>query len=351
MSDTSVLHDDATSYANPPMIELTRSVVERIFAVAGIGEPIATIDIIPMPDYAVTTVAYVNRDFVLRCAGDGAETRFLRECRVLDQLSSHPFVPKILAIGAMPGRDDAHFQIQSRVPGDTLSSLWPNVSEDARIHWITELSQAVQAIQHHRLPAYRAGDYQSALTQEFPRWLDAHTACQQSLFDAAFARGPADWEDHLLTRARRFCDDHRSALEFESGPRLGHGDLHPMNVLGTPSGMTGIIDWEWSLPGGVEPEYDLNVLIRWALYPADFGDDTIDSPLTSEMVSCVIPTLLETFPELRSIPRLATRMTIYQIEHELHQIVSWPPAIPRQPLVRLSAWVDDVRLDDMLPNS
>ncbi|MEJ7839926.1 MAG: aminoglycoside phosphotransferase family protein, partial [Thermomicrobiales bacterium] len=306
---------------NVRMIALTRPTIQAMFDIAGIAESVQSIELVAMPDYAVTTVALVNRAFVLRCATGEAESRFLREQAVLDELGSHGFVPRVIAIGRVPDREDTFFQIQSRIPGDTVYSLWLTASEQTRVQWITELATAIQLVHRHRLPAYRVGYYQSALDVPFSRWIDGHDAYQQVLFDAAFARSPEAWERDLLLRAQRFCDDYRTALEYESGPGLGHGDLHPLNVLGTSEGMTGIIDWEWSLPGGVEPESDLDALVRWALYPVDFGDDMIESPLNAGMFACVIPTLLDTFTGLTSIPRLATRMTIYQIEHELHHII------------------------------
>lgn len=331
------------------MRQIDLTMMRTIFEQAGIDETVTSMTHVTMPDYAVNLVALVNDDWVVRCSSINAEARFSRECDVLDQLSSLPFVPRVQLVGLVPGSEDTYVQIQSRVAGDTIYTLWPTASESLRIEWIEQLARAMHAVHQHRSTHYRIGVYQSALPDLFDCWLDGHDRYVETLFDAAFARSPATLERELFKRARRFYDDQRTALRYESGPSLGHGDLHLLNVMASSTEMTGIIDWEWSKPGGVEPESDLAGLIRWALYPADIGDDSASPPLAADMFECVIPTLLAAYPGLRSIPELATRMTIYQIEHELHQIVAWPPAIPRQPVTRLERWVDERVLQDLLP--
>ena len=125
---------------------------------------------------------------------------------------------------------------------------------------------------------------------------------------------------------------------------MAHGDLHLYNVLSSRRRITGIIDWEWSYGGGSEPDFDLEALVRWALFPRDLGDDDVDMGIRDDNFACVIPLLLAIRREQRAVPRLMERMTIYQIEHELHQMVSWPPRVPTRPTERLGVWVREQRL-------
>ena len=329
-------------------MEIGDELIRSIFEQARIEEPVVSVEFVAMPDYAVNVVCFVNSNYVLRCSNGDAESRFRREKALLDSVGEFTFVPRILGSGPIPGTDGGFFQIQSRVAGHDMYSIWSETPESLRHTWISELAVALHKI--HQLPVstYRIGLYQTAIRKWSGSWITGHDRYIAELLSAAYARSPAAWERALLERAERFYEDHRTALTYESGARLGHGDLHLLNVLGTSSGMSGIIDWEWAYGGGVEPEYDLEGLIRWSLYPGDIGDDSIQPALSAEMFADVIPTLLEAYPGLRAIPRLADRMTIYQIEHELHHIQSWKPAIPRRPLERLRAWVDDRVLEGMM---
>ena len=138
--------------------------------------------------------------------------------------------------------------------------------------------------------------------------------------------------------------DHREALAWSVGPRMAHGDLHLYNVLASEGHITGVIDWEWSYGGGTEPDFDLEALVRWSLYPEGLGDDDVDPVVTADDLAEVVPTLLAAYPEVAAVPRLMERMTIYQIEHELHHMITWPPRVPTRPTERLADWVRDQRL-------
>ena len=329
-------------------MQVNGKLVQAIFEKAGIGEAVRTVEFVAMPDYAVNVVCFVNSRFVVRCSDGDAEARFTRDRELLDSLAEFSFVPGILVDGSIPGTGDGFFQIQTRVAGHNMSSIWAEASESLRRTWITDLATAMHQVHEKRVSAYRIGCYQSAIRNWPGSWISGHDRYMEVLLAAAYSRSPADWEHELMQRAERFYADHRETLTYESGARVGHGDLHLLNVLGTDAGMSGIIDWEWSYGGGVEPEYDLEALVRWALYPQDIGDDTIESPLIAEMFNDLIPTFLEAYPGLKDVPELATRMTIYQIEHELHHIVMWEPSIPRRPLERLRLWVDERVLSALL---
>jgi hypothetical protein len=120
------------------------------------------------------------------------------------------------------------------------------------------------------------------------------------------------------------------------------------NVLADGGHVTGVIDWEWSFGGGVEPDFDLEALVRWSLYPNDLGDDDEDMGVDAADFREVIPAMLAAYREVAAIPDLAARMTIYQVEHELHQMVTWPPRVPTRPTERLADWVREGVLAEVL---
>ena len=100
--------------------------------------------------------------------------------------------------------------------------------------------------------------------------------------------------------------------------------------------VTGVVDWEWAHGG--EPDFDLADLARWALYPADVAEEPLEERVGADDFATLLPALLRAYPEVAGIPRPGERLTIYQLEYDLHKLVQAPHA-PRQPARRLRGWL------------
>lgn len=320
---------------------------EAILRAAGIDEPLTQLDIVPVPDYSVNIVCFLNDDYVLRASTADGEQRFRREQDALDRLRHIPEVPRVIDAGTVVLDRPAHYLLQTRMPGDTVISQWPDTPPATRRRLVEDLIAIVRQV--HRIPAetYAIGFYgtaEPALRDWTGSWLDGHDRYVVWLLEAIRRRDLTGEQSALADDAERFYAAHRTALAYQVGPRMAHGDLHLYNVLAIDGHVTGLIDWEWSFAGGTEPDFDLEALVRWSLYPQDLGDENEASRFEAEDFGLVIPTMLAAYPELQAIPRLMERMTIYQIEHELHQMISWPPRVPTRPTERLRDWVQHQRL-------
>ncbi|HEV2126511.1 MAG TPA: phosphotransferase, partial [Chloroflexota bacterium] len=128
---------------------------------------------------------------------------------------------------------------------------------------------------------------------------------------------------------------HRTALAYGVGPRLIHGDLHLANVIVDGGRVSGLVDWEWA--GGGEPDVDLAHLVRWAWFPAHPAEEALGPLVGAEQYLPLIPALLEAYAEIGSLPRLWERLTIYEIEYDLHQLTHSPCST--QAHERLRAWL------------
>ncbi len=107
-----------------------------------------------------------------------------------------------------------------------------------------------------------------------------------------------------------------------------HNDFHPKNIIVRDGEFSGVIDWECSQFG--EADFDLCHLIHWCLFPpkpdADFRP--------------FLWSLFHASPECVSVPDIAERLTIYQIEHELIQLI-WSGGKSEDDRVRrLDAWLE-----------
>jgi hypothetical protein len=72
---------------------------------------------------------------------------------------------------------------------------------------------------------------------------------------------------------------------------------------------SGVIDWECSQYG--ETDFDLCHLIHWCLYPPHPDID----------FRVFLRVLLQCAPRCMRVPKIPTRLAIYQVEHEIQQII------------------------------
>ena len=331
-----------------PRILPTAEQCARVLREAGIAEPLAGCEFLPLPDYSPTIVAILNERYVLRASTRDGAARFARERRAIARLAGVPGIADIRGAGTLALDGEAHYLLQERLPGRALFPLWLELADDARVALIAELAGIIRRVHRIAVPGYAIGHYQSALRDWPGGWLDGHDVQIARLLARVRARDLTAAQAALLDDAEAYYAVHRGALAHTVGPRFAHGDLHLYNVLAERGRITGLIDWEWAYGGGTEPDFDLDALIRWALYPRGIAEEALEARVSGADFVALIPALLAAYPEVRALPRLAERLTIYQIEHDLHHLASWPPGIPREPLHRLHGWVRERRLEAAL---
>jgi hypothetical protein len=96
-----------------------------------------------------------------------------------------------------------------------------------------------------------------------------------------------------------------------------------------------VIDWECSQFG--EADFDLCHFIHWCLYPP--RPDIDFRPFLSA--------LLEASPKSAQVPNLAVRLAIYQVEHEIQQIIWQGNKAAAERIPRIMNWMDG-GVDDLL---
>ena len=132
----------------------------------------------------------------------------------------------------------------------------------------------------------------------------------------------------VFERAYRFLQASSAVLDFQTGPKLLHNDFHPRNMLLYQGKFSGVIDWECSQFG--EADFELCHLIHWCLYP----------PKPNIDFRTFLRALFEASPKCTQVPNLAQRLTIYQIEHEMQQIIWNASEAESWRVPRLVRWMD-----------
>lgn len=316
----------------------------QVLRAAGIATPLTKCEFLTLPDYSPNIIGILNDRYVLRASTIDGTVRFARERRALDRLRAVPGIPQVLDAGTLELGEQAHYLLQDKIPGQTVFSHWLGAPDETRVELVTGLVAIIRQV--HRLPAqgYVIGHYQSALRDWSGPWLAGHDTYIQQLLAQVRSRPLSNEQSDLVRESETYYAAHRDSLAYSVGPRFAHGDLHLYNVLAHDGRVTGVIDWEWAYGGGTEPDFDLDALFRWAIYPAGIAEEAIEDRVAGRDFAALIPAVLAAYPEIAAVPRLRERMTIYQIEHELHKAAVWPGNVPRQPIQRLHGWLREDRL-------
>ena len=132
----------------------------------------------------------------------------------------------------------------------------------------------------------------------------------------------------LFENAFHFLEAAESALDFQTGPVLLHNDLHPKNILLNQGKFSGVIDWECSQFG--EADFELCHLIHWCVFP----------PENNINFRPFLQAFFAAAPKCVQVPHLEQRLTIYQIEHEIQQIIWHGSAVEPWRIPRLKHWLD-----------
>jgi len=198
-----------------------------------------------------------------------------------------------------------------------------------------DIAVFLDTLQEFSGTAYDIGLYVPALPHFSGTWREDHQAYWELLRQASEKAHLENESIQVFEKAYRFLQASSAVLNFQAGPKLLHNDFHPKNVLLHQGKFSGVIDWECSQFG--EVDFELCHLIHWCLYPPEADID----------FRVFLRALFEAAPECAQVPDLARRLTLYQIEHEIQQIIWQGSEAESCRVPRLVRWMDG-RVDDLL---
>ena len=289
-------------------------------------------------------VFFINRAILLRASLSPMATEQAKVARV----SALESVPKILHAGTLERDEGAlHYILLTWLPGDDFETVCPHTTPDQqeqlgaavagfldRLHAVGGPTD-VASPRHIDAQRYDIGLYVPTLPGFSGTWREGHRQYIERLSQGLGAVALTAEDRRVIDAALRSVSTLLPALDFQAGPRLLHNDLHPRNILVDQGCFSGVIDWECSQFG--EADFDLCHLIHWCLFPARPGQD----------LRPFLRGLFAALPRCVVVPDLARRLTIYQIEHDLHQIIWNPASAEACRIPRLARWMDGC-VEDLL---
>lgn len=276
-------------------------------------------------------IFFINQEFLLRVS----ERAMTLEQEKFGRVAGLNFVPKIVHVGSLQREAGAiYYTLLTLLPGDDFVNVYAETTPAQQ----KQLGQAVARFLDtlHELDGtqYDIGLYEAALPHFSGTWREGHQKYWERLRQASETLPLKPESIRVFESAYRFLQASGAVLDFQTGPKLLHNDFHPKNILLHQGQFSGVIDWECSQFG--EADFELCHLIHWCIYPPQPAID----------FRTFLRALFEAAPQCARVPNLARRLTLYQIEHEIQQIVWNPSHAESWRVPRLVRWMDGY-VDDL----
>lgn len=284
------------------------------------------------------TIYFINRKYLLRVS----ETPMTQEQEKYTRVGTCNFIPRILHVGELANESGPIFyMILTLLPGNDFEHVFPETTLEQQCQFGQDVAEFLDSFQEISGTYYDIGLYLPALAQFSGTWRVGHQRYWEIL-----ERGLTDFtflpeSNQVFSNAFQHLRASMHALDFQTGPKLLHNDLHPRNMLLHQGQFSGVIDWECSQFG--EADFDLCHLVHWCVYPPKEGIN----------YRPFLRALFHAAPKCTRVPNLAQRLTIYQIEHEIQQTIWHGSGVESWRISRLMHWmtggVEDLMNEIMAP--
>lgn len=267
---------------------------------------------------------FINDELLLRVSVTSMEHEQARFRRI----AALQRVPHIKSVGVLD-REAGHvyYTLLTLLPGDDFVNVYGETTVAQQELLGREVAAFLDSLHTYHGAAYDIGLYVPAIPDFSGTWRAGHQRYWERLEQDAAALHLKPESRRVFAEAFQFLRAHLSVLDAQTGPTLLHNDFHPKNILMYRGRFSGVIDWECSQYG--EADFDLCHLIHWCVYPPHPGID----------FRPFLRALLQAAPQCVRVPALARRLTLYQLEHELQQIIWGGSPAEAERVPRLVHWL------------
>lgn len=221
---------------------------------------------------------FVSLKYVIRFRNDNGEL-LKREVKLLQHLN-HPLIPRVIWEGVI---GDYPLMIENRLPGQTLDTIWRNLSSESQNQVIQDIIKFIGYLrnqQNNYIYSVNTGG-------EYNLFFDYLTDGIEEKANAI--RKYTETEKRLKNILSLIQNKEAEQLFQNRKIALVHGDLIIHNLLTDKKNLTGILDWEFALWG--DPDYDLARLWYYRecakAYEKQETDEIYESDFMDKLVSTI----------------------------------------------------------------
>lgn len=269
-------------------------------------------------------VYFVNNEYVVRIT-DRSITNLIH---CLEQISFMQSVQKIAATGFHDSEVTYNYIICNKIPGvdyiDTVVTMTDRQNADLGI-CISGFLDSLHSISGTH---YDIGHYIPIIPNYMGSWKEGHRQYWEYMRKTLDKIEISNGNLKVISKAFEYFESNEEALDYEHGPVLLHNDLHPKNIIVEDGAFSGVIDWECSQYG--EPDFELCHFVHWCLYP----------PRPEIDLRSFLYSLLKNSQCCLRTDNFSVRQTIYQLEHEIMQIIWSKGKVQDERTPRIKNWLD-----------
>lgn len=265
---------------------------------------------------------FVNDLYLLRISDGNTD----RQRQLLSRVAHITATQKLLRQGTVAGATNLSYLLCTKLQGSDFFDSIESLTDSQKANIGKSVAAFIGELQTIRSTGYDIGHYIPIIPEFKGSWQEGH-ARYWGYISGELSRLGIDGSNRIRA-AFDFMDSYRGALRQESGSVLLHNDLHPKNIIINDGLFTGVIDWECSQFG--EPDFEYCHFLHWCVFPPKESAD-LKAFLASVLDESKIRSRFDDFIE---------RQTIYQLEHEMMQIVWSRGTCLNERLPKIEYWLN-----------
>jgi aminoglycoside phosphotransferase (APT) family kinase protein len=246
-----------------------------------------------------------------------------------NRIKSLSLVPKIHSSGSFTVSGHKYYYlITDYVQGNDLWSVIQNLTDEQQNNVGKDIAQFLSELHSITGVSYDIGHYIATIPRCTKSWKDGHLEYIEMLRSGLSEIDIELESKKIVSKAFDYIYTNINSLEYQTGAILLHNDFHPKNIIVHEGRLAGIIDWECSQFG--ESDFELTHLFHWCIYPS-IPDNNLELLLKS---------VVENLQIASNVPNIEKRLTIYQLEHELNQLIWNGNKQEKERMHRINGWLD-----------
>jgi aminoglycoside phosphotransferase (APT) family kinase protein len=263
----------------------------------------------------------INKKYILRISDS-----IQNELRKLEQVQSIMLTPKIHSTGKIiSSSKEYEYLVADYIEGSELFGVLKELTEEQSLLLGKDIARFLMNLHSVTDASYDIGHYIPTVPRYNGSWMEGHREYIEILRNSLSAEHISE---KIITKAFDYINENINCLEYQAGAKLLHNDFHPKNIIVKDGRLAGVIDWECSQFG--EVDFELAHLLHWCIYPPEQG----------YQFELLLKSLIETLGIAGEVPKLAKRLTIYQLEHELNQLVWNGRQQEEERIQRINGWLN-----------
>ena len=220
-----------------------------------------------------------------------------------------------------------HYLLFDYIKGNDLFTAIHSLTDEQKYNIGKEIAQFLSELHSITNASYDMGHYIPTIPRYKGLWKDGHLEYAKLLRSGL---SEIDFElnsKKMISAAFDYIQENINSLDYQTGARLLHNDFHPKNIMIHEDRLAGVTDWECSQFG--EADFELTHLFHWSIYL-----------IPGNKLELVVKSVVENLQAVSYVPNLKKRMTIYQLEHDLNQLIWHGKNQEEERIYKINGWLN-----------